>query len=267
MHRGGDLTRVVGENQFVAMAVWVDIDGKVFRILGTKNLPKLIEHITRYASAHFWRNLLNITLSREGRRTIAFTSRQLNRVVAVTEMVNKLNENARIHIATNACKIEQDIHHSCFGIALTQCKIEVSSKYTGTKHQMLRQLFNVDRGFHEHLQLGVVGFYSNTVANLIEDVFVFRKCFCVLTRMELFTKTLKLFRTKRKTFVLLYVFENFEQFPAFMTSETTETRTLCKAHILTAKSCRKTQDIRRRTEVLHAHLVLIVCTVKDFCNV
>ena len=178
-------------------------------------------------------------------------------------MVDKLHKNTRRNILADRDETEENIFHLVLIRAVAQGKVQIAGKHTGTQHKMRSQHIHIDRLLQEFLQLGVVGFDMNAVANFIEDSLVLREILGILTRMQFLAKALELFGTQSKSFVLLHMLQQIQQFTTLRALEAAETRRLYKAHILPAHSGSKTQYICRTVEVKEALLTAPIGTVDD----
>ena len=95
------MPRVIGKYQVVAVTSGVDIN--VFRlgVFCAKNLPQLIEDIAGNAVADVFGDRLDFPVKSLAGGTVRLAGGKLDGVVAVSEMVDKLNQNARFYALTN----------------------------------------------------------------------------------------------------------------------------------------------------------------------
>ena len=92
---------IIRKHNVVAVTSGVDIN--VFRlgVFCAKNLPQLIEDIAGNAVADIFRNRLDFPVKNLAGSTIRLAGGKLDGVVAISEMVDKLNQNARFYALTD----------------------------------------------------------------------------------------------------------------------------------------------------------------------
>ncbi len=94
---------------------------------------------------------LNFPIQRRTACTIRFAGSKLHRVIAVTEVVDKLHKNTRRNILADRDETEENIFHLVLIRAVAQGKVQIAGKHTGTQHKMRSQHIHIDRLLQEFL--------------------------------------------------------------------------------------------------------------------
>ena len=265
-HSRRDLPRIIRENQLVAAALRVDIDVLGLCILCTENLPQLVEDVTSHTLAHILRDRLYFPIQSLRGSTIGLARSQLNRVVAITEMVNELDKHTGLDALAYRDETEKHILLLAFIGTVANCKVQIAGKHAGAQHEVRGEQVHVDRLFQEFLQLGVVGLDTDAVADLVEDSLVLREPLGILARMQLLAQALELLRTQREALILLHMFQEVQQFTALGTLKAAETRRFGETHILVTHRSSQAQHIRGALEIKEARLTTPVGTAdKESC--
>lgn len=148
------------------MTVRVNVDALRLSIFCTKDLPQLVKDIAGHTLADILRQRFNVPFQSFAGSAVCLAGCQMHRIVAVSEMVDELNQHTRFDALAHRDKSEQNIFHLLFIGAVAQRKVQVSGKHTGPHHQVSGKQFSIDRFLHKFLELGVVCLNLNAIANL-----------------------------------------------------------------------------------------------------
>lgn len=130
-HGGSDLAGIIRKNQFIAMTVRVNVDALRFSIFCTKDLPQLVKDIAGHTLADILRQRFNVAFQSFADSAVRLTSCQMHRIVAVSEMVDELNQHTRFDALAHRDKSEQNIFHLLFIGAVAQRKVQISGNVPG----------------------------------------------------------------------------------------------------------------------------------------
>ena len=253
-HGGSDLTGIIRKNQLIAMAIRVDVHALRFGVLCAKDLPQLVKDIACHTFADILRQRFNVPFQSFTGSAVCLAGCQMHRIVAIPKMVDELDQDTRFNTLAYRDESEQNIFHLLFIGAVAQRKVQVSGKHTGPHHQVSGKQFSIDRFLHKFLELGIVGFNLDTIANLRKNLIIFLEDIRVITRMQAFAQSLELFGMQCKALVLISVFQKFQQLTTFTALKVPEFRGFRKTHILVAHCCGQAQHIGRALEIPEACL-------------
>lgn len=130
-HGGSDLTGIIRENQLIAMAIRVDVDALRFGVLCAKDLPQLVKDIACHTFADILRQRFNVPFQSFAGSAVCLAACQMHRIVAVSEMVDELNQHTRFDALAHRDKSKQNIFHLLFIGAVAQRKVQVSGNIPG----------------------------------------------------------------------------------------------------------------------------------------
>lgn len=102
---------IIREHNVVAVASRVKVYALRLGILRTKDLPQLIEDIAGNTVADILRDRLNFPVKNLAGSTVRLAGGKLDGIIAIPEMVDKLDQNAGLYALADRDEPEQDILH------------------------------------------------------------------------------------------------------------------------------------------------------------